>query len=259
MITVPWFFLYDAVLRHVNFRIKNHVLDTYKLYNWRFSPAMTTLPILFASLSPSNSIASRSPSPFLHIQTLRFCSVKSIQKNPFTSTSRIFYKFPSSIFPAESQDEDEEDDEEDDDDEEAAEEYDEVYAEVSDGDEDSEDELESSVTDEMLNIEESRRQRVEKLRNEVREFGDGIIDVNELASIYTFRIDKFQVSFCFIFFLAESRHNQFYFYFLDMLIFCAKFWRDCRFKLFWEVRLLWYLRLQVAAKLWLLKLLLLLQ
>ncbi|XP_027772858.1 DExH-box ATP-dependent RNA helicase DExH15 chloroplastic isoform X2 [Solanum pennellii] len=154
---------------------------------------MTTLPILFPSLSPSNSITSRSPSPFLHIQTLRFCSVKSIQKNTFTSTSRIFYKFPSSIFPAESQDEDEEDDEDDDDDdEEAAEEYDEVYAEVSDGDEDSEDELESSVSDEMLNIEESRRQRVEKLRNEVREFGDGIIDVNELASIYSFRIDKFQ-------------------------------------------------------------------
>ncbi|KAG5604268.1 hypothetical protein H5410_025760 [Solanum commersonii] len=156
---------------------------------------MTTLPILFPSLSPSNSITSLSPFPLLHIQTLRFCSVKSIQKNPFTSTSRIFYKFPSSIFPAESQDEDEdedEDDEDDDDDEEAAEEYDDVYAEVSDGGEDSEYELESSVSSEIFNIEESRRQRVEKLRNEVREFGDGIIDVNELASIYSFRIDKFQ-------------------------------------------------------------------
>ncbi|KAL3337065.1 hypothetical protein AABB24_029631, partial [Solanum stoloniferum] len=160
----------------------------------KFSPAMTTLPILFPSLSPPNSINSRSPFPLLHIQTLQFCSVKSIQKNPSTSTSKIFYKFPSSIFPAESQDEDEDEDEddEDDDDEEAAEDYDDVYAEVSDGGEDSEDELESSVSSEILNIEESRRQRVEKLRNEVREFGDGIIDVNELASIYSFRIDKFQ-------------------------------------------------------------------
>lgn len=92
----------------------------------------------------------------------------------------------------ESQDEDEDEEDETDDDEEAAEEYEEVYAEVSDGGEESEDELESSVSSEVLNIEESRRQRVEKLRNEVREFGDGIIDVNELASIYSFRIDKFQ-------------------------------------------------------------------
>lgn len=35
-------------------------------------------------------------------------------------------------------------------------------------------------------------QRVEKLCNEVREFGVGIIDVDELASVYDFRIDKFQ-------------------------------------------------------------------
>lgn len=103
----------------------------------------------------------------------------------------------------ESQDEDEDEEDETDDDEEAAEEYEEVYAEVSDGGEESEDELESSVSSEVLNIEESRRQRVEKLRNEVREFGDGIIDVNELASIYSFRIDKFQVSFLFIFSLLK--------------------------------------------------------
>ena len=36
-------------------------------------------------------------------------------------------------------------------------------------------------------------QRVEKLCNEVREFGEEIIDVDELASVYDFRIDKFQV------------------------------------------------------------------
>lgn len=164
---------------------------------------MTTLPILFPSLSPPNSITNHSPFPLLHLKTLRFCSVKPIRKNLFTSKSRIFYKFPRSIFPAESQDEDDDEEDETDDDEEAAEEYEEVYAEVSDGGEESEDELESSVSSEVLNIEESRRQRVEKLRNEVREFGDGIIDVNELASIYSFRIDKFQVSFLFIFSLLK--------------------------------------------------------
>ncbi|KAJ6771272.1 ATP-DEPENDENT RNA AND DNA HELICASE [Salix koriyanagi] len=40
--------------------------------------------------------------------------------------------------------------------------------------------------------EESKWQRVEKLCNEVKEFGNEIIDANELASIYDFRIDKFQ-------------------------------------------------------------------
>ncbi|KAF2325389.1 hypothetical protein GH714_027363 [Hevea brasiliensis] len=39
---------------------------------------------------------------------------------------------------------------------------------------------------------ETKSQRVEKIRNEVKEFGNDIIDVDELASIYDFRIDKFQ-------------------------------------------------------------------
>ncbi|KAA8529503.1 hypothetical protein F0562_033698 [Nyssa sinensis] len=41
-------------------------------------------------------------------------------------------------------------------------------------------------------FEEFKWQRVERLRNEVREFGEEIIDAEELASIYDFRIDKFQ-------------------------------------------------------------------
>ncbi|KAJ8569869.1 hypothetical protein K7X08_006446 [Anisodus acutangulus] len=108
----------------------------------------------------------------------KMCSTSELEGFvPLSSKSRTFYKFPKSVFPVE----------------EAAEEYDVVYGEVSDGDdEDSEDEIESSDSGEVLNIEESRRQRVEKLRDEVREFGDGIIDANELASIYSFRIDKFQ-------------------------------------------------------------------
>ncbi|XP_060214423.1 DExH-box ATP-dependent RNA helicase DExH15 chloroplastic [Lycium barbarum] len=154
----------------------------------------TTLPILFF---PSLQLfPSRSPFPLLHVQTLGFFSVKSIQKNPYISKSRTFYKFPKSVFPSQDEDEDEDEDDEEDDDDEVADEYDGVSTEVYDGGEESDDdEVESSsVSGQVLldNIEESTRQRVEKLRNEVREFGDAIIDVNELASIYSFRIDKFQ-------------------------------------------------------------------
>jgi hypothetical protein len=43
--------------------------------------------------------------------------------------------------------------------------------------------------------EEYKSRRVAKLVAEVREFGEDIIDYNELAGIYDFPIDKFQVSF----------------------------------------------------------------
>ncbi|KAF3656151.1 DEAD-box ATP-dependent RNA helicase ISE2, chloroplastic [Capsicum annuum] len=194
---------------------------------------MTTLPILF----PSLSISSNTNNSYKQ-KTLPFCSPKSLHKNPYTSrSSRIFYKFPSSVFPTESQDEDD-----DNDDEAAAEEYgvvsnevvstsiskslkvgdgfindnededegddeddddnddvddddeeEEVYYVESDGGEESEDEeYEVESTDKVLNVEESKKQRVDNLRIDVREFGHGIIDANELASIYPFRIDKFQ-------------------------------------------------------------------
>lgn len=45
--------------------------------------------------------------------------------------------------------------------------------------------------------EEYKSRRVVKLVAEVREFGEDIIDYNELAGIYDFPIDKFQVSFNF--------------------------------------------------------------
>ena len=41
--------------------------------------------------------------------------------------------------------------------------------------------------------EQYKSQQVAKLVAEVREFGDDIIDYNELAGIYDFPIDKFQV------------------------------------------------------------------
>ncbi|KAL7261024.1 hypothetical protein ACSBR1_006643 [Camellia fascicularis] len=130
---------------------------------------------------------------------LSFCCVKSLRTlTPNHSKQfRASYKFPKSLFSAEPQlsDADEEEEDDDDDDEEAAEEYEDSSAEVSDGAEQSEDEFEISVDDvseTKSRFEEFKWQRVERLRNEVREFGEEIIDVNELASVYDFRIDKFQ-------------------------------------------------------------------
>lgn len=82
----------------------------------------------------------------------------------------------------------------------AAEEYDAVSGEIggdSERDEDEEDddvsEASSVVGGGQPRYEEFKWQRVERIRNEVREFGEEIIDVEELASVYDFRIDKFQV------------------------------------------------------------------
>ncbi|XP_011086448.1 DExH-box ATP-dependent RNA helicase DExH15 chloroplastic [Sesamum indicum] len=123
------------------------------------------------------------------------------------------YKFPNSIFPIESssqlsEDENEaESDEEDDEDDVAAEEYGAVSGEIG-GDSEGEEEEEEDddgvsedsdgigekfgVSGNDSRFEELKWQRVERIRNEVREFGEEIIDVEELASIYNFRIDKFQ-------------------------------------------------------------------
>lgn len=89
-------------------------------------------------------------------------------------------------------------DEDDEDDEEAAEEY-EVVGEFSpEIEEDGEDEVESDEDDALegddnkSRFEEFKWQRIQRIRNDVKEYGDGIIDVDELASVYNFRIDKFQ-------------------------------------------------------------------
>ncbi|KAL3501264.1 hypothetical protein ACH5RR_035713 [Cinchona calisaya] len=147
--------------------------------------------------------------PLIHLQTLGFCSLKSPLYSPKTSRkfSKSFYKFPKSIFPIEPQlsDEDEEEEEEeedndvDDDDDIAADEYDVVRdeaSEVEEEEEGEEEEFESSVVEESKEskFEEFKWQRIERVRNEVKEFGDEILDVDELASVYTFRIDKFQRS-----------------------------------------------------------------
>uniref|UniRef100_A0A166E9W8 Helicase ATP-binding domain-containing protein n=1 Tax=Daucus carota subsp. sativus TaxID=79200 RepID=A0A166E9W8_DAUCS len=112
---------------------------------------------------------------------------------------RTFYKFPKPLFALDSQLSDA-----DDDDDEAAEEYDDISGEVSEGieeeDDDSEDETEDSadgdgdvIAPELKSTyEEFKWQRVERLCNEVKLFGEEIINIEELKSIYDFRIDKFQ-------------------------------------------------------------------
>ncbi|KDP21275.1 hypothetical protein JCGZ_21746 [Jatropha curcas] len=193
------------------------------------TPAMNTLFILSSPAAPpppphpSVSIfSSFSPSSFI-LQNLDFCSPKPLPlysppfrlsiKSPkcsafsFNSELSNVYdeeggaaeddspKFSAFPFNSELSDVDDEEggeeEDEDEDDEEAAEEYD--Y--VSDGIEPSEDETEISV-DSLEEVvtwrKESKWQRVEKIRDAVKEFGNDILDVHELAFIYDFRIDKFQ-------------------------------------------------------------------
>ncbi|KAJ0725056.1 putative RNA helicase [Helianthus annuus] len=44
-----------------------------------------------------------------------------------------------------------------------------------------------------MRFEEFKWKRIERIRNDVGEYGDGILNVDELSSVYNFRIDKFQV------------------------------------------------------------------
>lgn len=97
-----------------------------------------------------------------------------------------------------SEEEEEEEDDDDDDDDEAAEEYDEaaLASAVSEEDDDGGDEEfgdRQSLSERSESKEGDKLQRVERLLALVRELGEDIVDFNELASIYDFPIDKFQV------------------------------------------------------------------
>ncbi|KAI5679129.1 hypothetical protein M9H77_10079 [Catharanthus roseus] len=167
---------------------------------------MSTLSV-FSTPASSSTLNSKSfplllSKHLLQIQTLTFCNFKSLRTSKSFSNFRTFYKFPKSIFPVESQisDDDEEEgeeeeeleDDDDNDDDIAAEEYDVVLGEVSEEEEEIEASIDNVSEDKGEMYEEFKWQRVERLCNEVREFGEQILDANELASIYTFRIDKFQ-------------------------------------------------------------------
>ena len=136
-------------------------------------------------------------------QTLRFRTVfySSPGSRRFVRVSPESRSSSSSFIEPQLDDVDEEfdeefDDEEDDDEGEdiAADEYDDFSGDLSDEEADSSLAVEAAAAEETGGQrEELKWQRVEKLRGEVREFGEEIIDVDELASIYDFRIDKFQV------------------------------------------------------------------
>lgn len=96
----------------------------------------------------------------------------------------------------EDEDEDEED-ENDEDDDEAADEYDDITDETPNTDDDESEFPVDSPPESSRQRVELRWQRVEKLRSLVRDFGVEMIDIDELVSIYDFRIDKFQVPISF--------------------------------------------------------------
>ena len=133
--------------------------------------------------------------------TLKFPKLGLYSLNlPRNSQFQTLYNSSKSLSSVENQLSDAEEDEFDDDDDEAAEEYDEDSGDATEisGELEEEDELE--IQDEELiasswSTNDTKLQRVQKFCDEVREFGAGIIDVNELTSIYDFRVDKFQVRF----------------------------------------------------------------
>ncbi|OMO57283.1 hypothetical protein CCACVL1_25859 [Corchorus capsularis] len=156
---------------------------------------MNTLSIL--SFPPLFPATKHSQINHLHSlpSSLPFCRPKSI----FSPLSfRLSFKSRRSPFSGEPQlsdaDEEEDDEDDDDDDYEAADEYEEydgASAEDSDDVQQSEDEAEIPV-DLSNRHKEATWERVERLSKLVREFGEEMIDVDALADIYDFRIDKFQ-------------------------------------------------------------------
>lgn len=150
----------------------------------------TNTQLILSFLQPRHHSFSLLPTPTAF-------SFSLLRHRSFSHSLKFSFKSPTSpirTFNAD-EDDDEEDEEEDEDDEEdvAADEYDDVVSgEISD-------EGETFEVDELTRRDDGFKwQRVEKLCNEVREFGVGIIDLDELASVYDFRIDKFQVRFLFL-------------------------------------------------------------
>ncbi|RWW59851.1 hypothetical protein BHE74_00033187 [Ensete ventricosum] len=126
-------------------------------------------------LSPQSAVSPRARLPLVPL-----CA------NPLRSTSPIKEQLSDT-------DEDEEDD---DDDEVTAMEYDDgLLADVDQEDEEREGEtaLLAAEAGPSAKFEEHKWERVTRLLAEVREFGEEIIDYEELAGIYEFPIDKFQV------------------------------------------------------------------
>ncbi|CAH8257673.1 unnamed protein product [Arabidopsis lyrata] len=166
---------------------------------------MNTLPVV--SLTPCSSFFKFFHFPSLHLSlshSPNFCFTKSLILNP---NQLSFKSSLNSLSPSQSQlseeyeeddddeeEEEEEEEDEDDDDDEAADEYENISDEIGNSDDDEETEFSVDLPTEESARErvEFRWQRVEKLRSLVRDFGVEMIDIDELISIYDFRIDKFQ-------------------------------------------------------------------
>ncbi|KAK8643543.1 hypothetical protein V6N13_012834 [Hibiscus sabdariffa] len=147
------------------------------------------------------------PSPFTptkhfhsHFTYTNVCSISQSLPSPRPNSIlspfsfRFSFKSRRSPFSSDPQLSDVDEEELDDDDYEVADEYDEfedVSGEDSDDVQQSEDEDEISA-DLSIRKKESTWQRVERLCNLVTELGEEMIDVDALADIYDFRIDKFQ-------------------------------------------------------------------
>lgn len=154
-------------------------------------------------LNPPLSLLLPTTLPFslLRHRSLRFRASFSF-KSP-TSTLRPFSDADDEDEQVEVEEDDEdydEEEEEEEDEDVAADEYDDVVS----GEVPDEGEAFEVANDALARHEGFKWQRVEKLCNEVREFGAEIIDVDELASVYDFRIDKFQVP---RFFLSSFRFS----------------------------------------------------
>ncbi|KMT07198.1 hypothetical protein BVRB_6g155210 [Beta vulgaris subsp. vulgaris] len=145
------------------------------------------------SLSSFTLLPSSHSSSTIQFSKLGFCSPKLLRISQFHPS----FQSPNSLSSVENQLSDADEDEFDDEDDEAAEEYDEISGDVSEtsGDLEEDDEVdtqEAELNASFWSSNDSKLERVQKLCDEVKEFGSGFIDVDELASIYDFRIDKFQ-------------------------------------------------------------------
>lgn len=158
-----------------------------------FSP-ISAIPDLASLLLPSLSPRRGTPLLFPFPRKLGFCRPPKPNPNPTSTGIPLSHpSLPSLLHRDDEEDEDDDNDE----DEVFAEEYDEV-AEVSE--EEDDDGFSSASSAAAAGggaawFEEPKWKRVDRLRSQVRELGDGIIDVEELASVYDFPIDKFQVFF----------------------------------------------------------------
>lgn len=168
--------------------------------------AFVFLLFLESDTLPVVSLTASSSFKFFHFPSLHrslshspnFSFTKSLILNPnhlsFKSTLNSLSPSQSQLY--EEEDDEEEEEEDEDDDDEAADEYDNISDEIRNSDDDDDDEeTEFSVdlpTESARERVEFRWQRVEKLRSLVRDFGVEMIDIDELISIYDFRIDKFQ-------------------------------------------------------------------